>query len=107
METINRLQFRHHNEIFETREDAIEYIYDKIKEEGEGIASGQNSVYSYSLFAEPTILRYKNDEEETGCEYKKGPHIMKRMIPSTTTGTGSVLSTSIRRKRKLKTLKKS
>lgn len=76
METINRLQFRHHNEIFETREDAIEYIYDKIKEEGEGIASGQNSVYSYSLFAEPTILRYKNDEEETGCEYKKGPHIM-------------------------------
>lgn len=76
MDTINRLQFRHHNEIFETREDAIEYIYDKIKEEGEGIASGQNSVYSYSLFAEPTILRYKNDEEETGCEYKKGPHIM-------------------------------
>ena len=76
MYTINRLQFRHHNEIFETREDAIEYIYDKIKEEGEGIASGQNSVYSYSLFAEPTILRYKNDEEETGCEYKKGPHIM-------------------------------
>lgn len=76
MDTINRLQFRHHNEIFETREDAIEYIYDKIKEEGEGIASGQNSVYSYSLFAEPTILRYKNDEEETGCEHKKGPHIM-------------------------------
>ena len=76
MDTINRLQFRHHNEIFETREDAIEYIYDKIKEEGEGIASGQNSVYSYSLFAEPTILRYKNDEEETGCDFKKGPHIM-------------------------------
>lgn len=76
MDTINRLQFRHHNEIFETREDAIEYIYDKIKEEGKGIASGQNSVYSYSLFAEPTILRYKNDEEETGCEHKKGPHIM-------------------------------
>ena len=35
MDTINRLQFRHHNEIFETREDAIEYIYDKIKEEGD------------------------------------------------------------------------
>lgn len=76
MDTINRLQFRHHNEIFETREDAIEYIYDKIKEEGEGIASGQNSVYSYSLFAEPTILRYKNEDDEAGCEYKKGPHIM-------------------------------
>ena len=76
MDTINRLQFRHHNEIFETRENAIEYIYDKIKEEGEGIASGQNSVYSYSLFAEPTILRYKNEDDEAGCEYKKGPHIM-------------------------------
>lgn len=76
METYNRLQFRHHNEIFGTREEAIEYIYDKIKEEGEGLAKDQNSPYSYSLFAEPTILRYKNEEEETGCEYKKGPHIM-------------------------------
>ncbi len=76
METYNRLQFRHHNEIFDTREEAIEYIYDKIKEEGEGLAKDQNSPYSYSLFAEPTILRYKNEEEETGCEYKKGPHIM-------------------------------
>ena len=76
MDTINRLQFRHHNEIFDTREEAIEYIYDKIKEEGEGLAKDQNSPYSYSLFAEPTILRYKNEEEETGCEYKKGPHIM-------------------------------
>ena len=76
METINRLQFRHHNDIFETREDAIEYIYDKIKEEGKGLAEDQNSPYSYSLFAEPTILRYKNEDEETGCEYKKGPHIM-------------------------------
>lgn len=76
MDTINRLQFRHHNEIFDTREEAIEYIYDKIKEEGEGLASEQNSPYSYSLFAEPTILRYKNEEEETGCNFKKGPHIM-------------------------------
>lgn len=76
MDTINRLQFRHHNEIFDTREEAIEYIYDKIKEEGEGLAKDQNSPYSYSLFAEPTILRYKNEEEETGCEHKKGPHIM-------------------------------
>ena len=76
MDTINRLQFRHHNEIFDTREEAIEYIYDKIKEEGEGLASEQNSPYSYSLFAEPTVLRYKNEEEETGCNFKKGPHIM-------------------------------
>ena len=83
MDTINRLQFRHHDEIFEDRCKAIEYIYDKIKENGEGLASEQNSPYSYSLFAEPTILRYKNEEDdihdckgEETCEFKKGPHIM-------------------------------
>ena len=83
MDTINRLQFRHHEEIFEDRCKAIEYIYDKIKENGEGLASEQNSPYSYSLFAEPTILRYKSETEEIHdcegdetCEFKKGPHIM-------------------------------
>ena len=83
MDTINRLQFRHHDEIFEDRCKAIEYIYDKIKENGEGLASEQNSPYSYSLFAEPTILRYKSETEEIHdcegdetCEFKKGPHIM-------------------------------
>ncbi len=83
MDTINRLQFRHHDEIFDDRCKAIEYIYDKIKENGVGLASEQNSPYSYSLFAEPTILRYKNDDNEIHncegnevCEFKKGPHIM-------------------------------
>lgn len=83
MDTINRLQFRHHDEIFDDRCKAIEYIYDKIKENGEGLASEQNSPYSYSLFAEPTILRYKNETDEIHdcegdetCEFKKGPHIM-------------------------------
>ena len=87
MDTINRLQFRHHDEIFEDRCKAIEYIYDKIKENGAGLASEQNSPYSYSLFAEPTILRYANsDDDAHECEtfgdeacnskYKKGPHIM-------------------------------
>lgn len=87
MDTINRLQFRHHDEIFDDRCKAIEYIYDKIKENGAGLASEQNSPYSYSLFAEPTILRYANsDDDAHECEtfgdeacnskYKKGPHIM-------------------------------
>jgi hypothetical protein len=76
MNTINRLQFRHHEEVFDTREDAIEYIYDKIKEEGKGLAKDQNSTYGFSLFAEPTILRYKNDDDETDVDFKKGPHIM-------------------------------
>ena len=83
MDTINRLQFRHHNEIFEDRCKAIEYIYDKIKENGEGLASEQNSPYGYSLFAEPTILRYKNEDDEVHdckgdetCTFKKGPHLM-------------------------------
>jgi hypothetical protein len=83
MDTINRLQFRHHNEIFDDRCKAIEYIYDSIKENGAGLASEQNSPYGYSLFAEPTILRYKNEDDEVHeckgnetCEFKKGPHIM-------------------------------
>ena len=88
MDTINRLQFRHHEEIFEDRCKAIEYIYDKIKENGVGLASEQNSPYGYSLFAEPTILRYENkDDDAHECEenggddscnsaFKKGPHIM-------------------------------
>ena len=83
METIDRLQFRYHEEIFDDRCKAIEYIYDKIKDNGEGLASEQNSPYSYSLLAEPTILRYKNEEDdihdckgEETCEFKKGPHIM-------------------------------
>lgn len=87
LDTINRLQFRHHDEIFEDRCKAIEYIYDKIKDNGEGLASEQNSPYGYSLFAEPTILRYENkDDDAHECEndgdescnsaFKKGPHIM-------------------------------
>ena len=88
LDTINRLQFRHHDEIFEDRCKAIEYIYDKIKDSGEGLASEQNSPYGYSLFAEPTILRYENkDDDAHECEenggddscnsaFKKGPHIM-------------------------------
>ena len=77
MDTINRLQFRHHDEIFETREDALKYICQTLpRDGGEGLAE-QGSPYTRSLFAEPTILRYKNTDEEGTCETcNKGPHII-------------------------------
>ena len=79
MDTINRLQFRHHEEIFETREDALKYICQTLpRDGGEGLAE-PGSPYTRSLFAEPTILRYKNEEEESGaCNdgCNKGPHII-------------------------------
>ena len=77
MDTINRLQFRHHEEIFETREDALKYICKTLpREGGEGLAE-PGSPYTRSLFAEPTILRYRNTEEEGTCENcNKGPHII-------------------------------
>lgn len=78
MDTINRLQFRHHEEIFETREDALKYICKTLpREGGEGLAE-PGSPYTRSLFAEPTILRYKNTEEDGTCNdgCSKGPHII-------------------------------
>lgn len=68
----NRLQFRHHGSgsgftavdgVFETREDAIEYIYHEIKNSEEGLMNEDTS-YAFSLYAEPTILRYKNEAKE-------------------------------------------
>jgi hypothetical protein len=78
MDTINRLQFRNHEGIFETREDALEYICKTLPgpNGGEGLATPK-SPYTRSLYAEPTILRYKNTEEEGTCETcNKGPHII-------------------------------
>lgn len=65
----NRLQFRQHNAIFETREEAVEYIYREVKYAEEGLASIDVS-YGLSLFGEPTVLRYKNEEKEDD------PHLM-------------------------------
>ena len=79
MDTINRLQFRHHEEIFETREDALKYICQTLPRDGGDGMAEPGSPYTRSLFAEPTILRYKNDEEEDGtCNggCNKGPHII-------------------------------
>lgn len=60
----NRLQFRHHETIFDTRDAAIEYIKSQIRFTDEGLASVDPS-YGYSLYSEPTVLRYKNEEDET------------------------------------------
>jgi len=78
MNTINRLQFRHHGigsgyttveGVFDTRDDAIEYIFREVKYAEEGLASVDVS-YGLSLFGEPTVLRYKNKDDETD------PHVI-------------------------------
>ena len=72
----NRLQFRHCNKIFDTREDAIEYIKVGIKFDPTptGIAF-QDTSHRYSLYGEPTVLRYKNvtSWDPTG---EKKPHLI-------------------------------
>lgn len=74
----NRLQFRHHgigsgytvaDGVFETRNEAIEYIYSQIRFAESGLAF-EDKTYGYSLFGEPTILRYKNSDDETN------PHVI-------------------------------
>ena len=74
----NRLQFRQHGNgsgytiadgVFATRDEAIEYIQRGVKYAEEGLASIDVS-YGLSLFGEPTVLRYKNEENE------EDPHLM-------------------------------
>lgn len=76
----NRLQFRHHNEVFATREAAIEYIQSQIRFAEEGLAADDKRL-GYSLLAEPTILRYVNEEDETN------PHIILTIGSVTNEGT--------------------
>lgn len=72
----NRLQFRHHgigsgytDGVFATRDEAINYIKNDIRWTDEGLAA-VDSTQGLSLFAEPTVLRYKNEEDETN------PHLI-------------------------------
>lgn len=65
----DRLQFRHHDAIFNTREDAINYIKNDIKFSENGL-SKDNVKQLFSLYAEPTVLRYKNADDESN------PHII-------------------------------
>lgn len=76
----NRLQFRHHDPIFDTREEAIEYIYSQIRFADDGLAF-ENKSYGFSLFAEPTVLRYKNENDDTN------PHIIIAVGATTNEGT--------------------
>lgn len=76
----NRLQFRHHNEVFDTREAAIEYIQSQIRFTEEGLAKDEKS-YGFSLLAEPTVLLYKKEEDETD------PHLILVIGSQTNDGT--------------------
>lgn len=76
----NRLQFRHHREIFDTREAAIEYIYSQIRFADNGLAKDERS-YGFSLLAEPSILLYKNEDDETD------PHLLIAIGSATNEGT--------------------
>ena len=65
----DRLQFRHHDAIFDTREEAISYMLHDIRNSEVGLANTDRS-QTFSLYAEPTVLRYKNADDETN------PHII-------------------------------
>ena len=52
----DRLQFRHHDAIFNTREDAINYITNDIRYSENGL-SKDDVKQLFSLYAEPTMLR--------------------------------------------------
>ena len=65
----DRLQFRHHDAIFNTREEAIYYITNGIKFSENGL-SKDDVKQLFSLYAEPTVLRYKNADDESN------PHII-------------------------------
>lgn len=72
----NRLQFRHHgigsgytDGVFATRDEAVNYIKNDIRWTDDGFAAA-DSTHGLSLFAEPTVLRYKNEEDETN------PHLI-------------------------------
>lgn len=65
----DRLQFRHHDAIFNTRKEAIEYITYDIKHSENGL-SNDDVKQCFSLYGEPTVLRYKNADDESN------PHII-------------------------------
>ena len=65
----DRLQFRHHDAIFNTREEAIEYITYDIRHSENGLSS-DDVKQCFSLYGEPTVLRYKNADDESN------PHII-------------------------------
>lgn len=72
----NRLQFRHHTPIFDSREAAIEYIYSQIRFADSGLAFKDKS-QGYSLLAEPTVLTYKDANDEGSAPgTAPNPHLL-------------------------------
>ena len=70
--SINRLQFRHNPHVFASKEEAINE-FNKIFFEQKGASSPE----PYSLLAEPTVLLYKNEDDDTylaGTTTKRNPH---------------------------------
>lgn len=78
--SINRLQLRHHgigsgytkvDGVFDSREEAIEYISGstQMRYATSGLSNSDRN-HVFSLFAEPTVLRYKNEENE------RDPHVI-------------------------------
>ena len=65
----DRLQFRRHDAIFNTREDAINYITNDIRYSENGLSKDDVKQH-FSLYGEPTVLRYKNADDESN------PHII-------------------------------
>ena len=75
----DRLQFKHHSQIFDTREQAIDYIYRDVRYATEGLTTKDKS-FGYSLFAEPCVVRYKNEEDESN------PHVIVAVGANTNDG---------------------
>ena len=71
---INRLQFRFHEQVFDTREEAKAYIFSQIRFAEQDLAS-EDPKYGFSLLAEPTVLLYKN-VTETDPSGEDDPHLM-------------------------------
>ena len=81
----DRLQFRFHRKVFDTREQAIDYIKIQIRFTEEGMAATDPS-YGYSLLGEPTVLLYKN-VTETDPTGELDPHLMLVIGSATNSGT--------------------
>ena len=58
---MKRLQFRHHNEIFNTREKALQYFADIVNTEKKA-----SDEFGESLYAEPMVAKYldENNNEQ-------------------------------------------
>lgn len=79
MNTNNRLQFRHHSEVFtgETLEEARLKAMDYVKTEMWYNPDYQDNNYGHSLFSEPTVIRYSLEGDEGN------PHIIFAIGAST------------------------